>query len=339
MNVIENLQKLIAQRDVVRASLAVKDAYGADVLLEFTSFDLCPLSVLWRFQNETPHFTFHSDLKVGQGLEMIVDRWIGLLPLVKRFIAQRGPFKQTIVINFADEGVDPGIAFSDWRSERTLITDPVFIGHQAYERARQCFSDERQRPWSDRRDVAFWRGSSTGYRPGTKQPLPRAQLCEIARSEKARNFDVGITQIVDVDEEHRTLIETKGYLTNYETWELLDQYKFHIDIDGHSNSWPGLLLKLHSGGLVFKVESLLGHKQWYYERLLPWQNYVPVKADMSDLISLVEYFRRNDADARRIAAEGQKLARSMDLETELDKGVSAIASHLIKMEIAELYDH
>lgn len=302
-----------------------------DVTFEFAASSVHPFSIIWSFRDQSPHFTIHNDLPEGAPLTMVVERWYGLVPLFKRFIAREGAFEGSIVINFNDGGIDPGLAFCDCRPEFTLIPDPVFVGSHAYEYARGHFANARD--WSDRSDIVFWRGASTGFRADRIPALPRAHLCEIARSENAERFDVGITQITDVDNEQMRLIEERGYLKPFESWEGLDKYKFNIDIDGHTNSWPGLMLKLHSGGLVLKVDPPEGNYQWYYDRLRPWENYVPVKSDMSDLLQLVSYFRSDDAAARKIALEGRRLAMSMELEAELDHGVSAIAAHLLKEKI------
>lgn len=61
----------------------------------------------------------------------------------------------------------------------------------------------------------------------------------------------------------------------------LSSYRFHIDIDGHGPSY-GLFLKLLSGGLVLKVQSPDRCVQWYYDRLVPEVNFVPVREDLSD---------------------------------------------------------
>jgi hypothetical protein len=61
---------------------------------------------------------------------------------------------------------------------------------------------------------------------------------------------------------------------------------------------------------------------------VPWQNFVLVKPDLSDLIELVAYFRDHDEEAREIAGAGQKLANSMTEQAELDRCVSVVSKHL-----------
>ena len=58
-------------------------------------------------------------------------------------------------------------------------------------------------------------------------------------------------------------------------------------------------------------------RQWYYERLKPWINFVPIAADMSDLTDKIAWLRDHDDAARAIGAQGQALVFSMDYEGEL----------------------
>jgi hypothetical protein len=90
------------------------------------------------------------------------------------------------------------------------------------------------------------------------------------------------------------------------------RYRYQIDIDGNSNAWEGLFMRLLTGSPVLKVASGPGYEQWYYDRLIPWTNFVPVAADMSDLAEKVSWLRANDDIARRIGEAGRSLAWSLD---------------------------
>ena len=100
--------------------------------------------------------------------------------------------------------------------------------------------------------------------------------------------------------------------------------RFAIDIDGHANAFNNLFIRLLYGCCVIKVGSPAGFRQWYYDRLEPWRNFVPVEADMSDLLEKIDWCRRHPAACREIAAEGRRLALSMTPETELRRAVEAM---------------
>ena len=86
------------------------------------------------------------------------------------------------------------------------------------------------------------------------------------------------------------------------------KYKYVINIHGNGNEWSNRFrMLLSSGALVLKQESTLFE---YWERnLRPFEHYIPVKADLSDLIEKVEWARDNDDAARRIASAAVAFVR------------------------------
>ena len=77
---------------------------------------------------------------------------------------------------------------------------------------------------------------------------------------------------------------------------------------------------------MLKVASQLGYRQWYYDRIKPWEHFVPVQGDMTDLAEKVDWVRNHDREAEEIARRGQSLARSMTLEGETAEAVRIITS-------------
>lgn len=217
-----------------------------------------------------------------------------------------------------------------------LKTDPLgfciaddFLESQAYSQFRQQVEQQWFR-WDERRPIAFWRGASTGsvLTKENWQNNRRVRLCQIAKKYDDEQFiDAKITKLIQIKERGvKKLIRNANLVDSYiPTIEFL-KYKYVIDIDGNSNSWPGLFTRLLTGSCVLKVES--PWKQWYYDRLKPWVNYIPVKKDMSDLIEKVNWCRENDDKARLIGEKGRNLALSMTMETEIPKAYQAILEAL-----------
>lgn len=58
-------------------------------------------------------------------------------------------------------------------------------------------------------------------------------------------------------------------------------YKYILDIDGNSSTWDATAWKLNSGSVILKADSCW--KQWFYDEYKPWENFVPVADDFSDL--------------------------------------------------------
>jgi len=104
--------------------------------------------------------------------------------------------------------------------------------------------------------------------------------------------------------------------------------KYALDIDGNSNAWSNLFIRLLFGCCVIKVSSPKGFRQWYYDRIEPWKHYVPVKSDLSDLVDQIDWCRGHEDACSEIAAAGQAVAKSLTLERELPTAVRMLNERL-----------
>jgi hypothetical protein len=253
--------------------------------------------------------------------ELIFERWIAILPMLLAALPHARP--GWCSINLGDTGHRPGPAFCEHRPEYPLVPDAVFLMTDGYAHLRRLFAQNR--PWAKRRPVAFWRGALTGAASadGGAETMPRVQLCRIGETLGDR-ADFGLTDLLEASEEERAGLQ--ALIREYVPLSDFDHYQLHIDIDGHSNSWPGLMSKLLSGGTVLKIGSPQGYRQWYYERLIPWVHYVPVRSDLADLAERIDEMLGQPRRAQAIGEQGQVLARSLRLAREIARAVPVIAA-------------
>ena len=268
------------------------------------------------------HFVFSPSLTdVGTHyapvLQLITWHWANTLPIICAY-AKGNWAAGRVLISLGDEAHVPGLSFCDRAENSTLIPDPYFIKSRGYRELRRKFR-EKERPWLERLPVALWRGSTTGYRVTENVfDLPRVRLCLYAQNH-SDIVDAGITsfvQLVNIDEEEA--IKSCGILKEYVPPQDFANWQYQIDIDGNTNSWPGLFSKLLSNSVVLKVASELGWRQWYYDRMEPYRHYFPIKADFSDLAPAIRYLRSNPEYALKLAAAGRSFATSLSYETEID---------------------
>lgn len=85
----------------------------------------------------------------------------------------------------------------------------------------------------------------------------------------------------------------------------LFQYKYQINIDGTVAAYRFPYL-LAGGGLVLKQDS--PYYEHFYHQLKPWEHYVPVKRDLSDLKDRVLWAQEHDDEAYKIAQNARKFA-------------------------------
>lgn len=101
-------------------------------------------------------------------------------------------------------------------------------------------------------------------------------------------------------------------------------YKYLLDVDGNSSTYSRCRWILASNSVLLKVSS--DFTQWYYKLLAPYENYIPVRQDLSDLLEIFDWLTQHDADAHAIAMNGQNLGKVAFTKENIDYYVC----HLLK---------
>ncbi len=253
-------------------------------------------------------------------------------PAALFWLTQCPPAVSSILLNLSDGDATScaPFAYSANRPEVVALPDSSFFSSRAFSGMRTLATDTNV-GWQDRAARVRWRGSTNGL--GSRDYgspdamwdqsiLPRIRMLMILRD--TQDTDAAFANVRGADLRRR--LERDGMIGERipETDWIND--KIAIDIDGTTNTWTNLMARWHLGCCVIKVESQGGFRQWYYDRIRPWEHFVPVRSDMSDLVEKIEWARSNDAQAREIAANGQAFARSMTLESETRYAVAAICA-------------
>jgi hypothetical protein len=197
------------------------------------------------------------------------------------------------------------LVYSKHRSQpHTLIPDPYFIGSLGYR--DHCDGVE----WEQKLPVAFWRGATTGdeLRWDNWATLPRIRLAGMSNSFLDAKI-VDLVQIGDAPGLKEFLKEQPFYLAGRVPFSVFFNYKYLINIDGNSCAWDSMFKKLRSNSVVLHVDA--GQVQWYYHLLVPWEHYVPVKPDLSDLYDRIAWCQQNDLRCKEISRNARKLMESL----------------------------
>lgn len=201
-----------------------------------------------------------------------------------------------------------------------LATTHCDMGHPSVKAAlRVCRSMDQhsvalERPFRERRDVVFWRGSSTGVplAPVTERYLPRPALIRNFFDEPG--FDVGFVG----GPPPASLRSYRGFFDAHRRdrvhqHELADS-RFVLHCDGHTASW-GLAQKLTTRSLVVWIASNFKYREFYYAHLRPWEHFLPADADLSNLPSIRDWLLK-DAPGAGVAEAIAGRARAL-FETRL----------------------
>jgi hypothetical protein len=146
-------------------------------------------------------------------------------------------------------------------------------------------------PWEKKDRRLVWRGTLTGVAAGpngTAPDPPRVRLGMWAGAEERSGsplLDIGVRRVPagkGFSPEALARIPRKPSIP----FENFTGYVAVLDVDG--NSWSsrfGRLLCTNS--VVVKVEP--EYVDYFYKYLTPWEHYVPVRADLSDLMDKAEW--------------------------------------------------
>ena len=215
------------------------------------------------------------------------------------------------------EGDDPQLCFSGREPRHHLVPDAIFLGSGGYASWRQDFVSSGS-AFEARRQHVYWRGSLTGLADRYREimRLSRIELCLL--SKHAYPFvDAKLTDL----SQFGPLLPTLQFML--EGMDLCGPrepesnnlfYRYLVDVDGNTNSWSGLWLKLYSGSVVFKLRS--PWRQWFYDKLEDGQNVVLFDQLSPGLEDAFYWCEANLADAARIGAAGRTLAESLTPESQ-----------------------
>jgi hypothetical protein len=248
----------------------------------------------------------------------LVERVFALGPWLARYAAETRPQGVArLSIGDGPEGAVLQGCFSAPEGPYVLLPDSMFIESNAYAGYRADV-ESLSLPWSQRRAQAYWRGGLTGQadRHADIMRLPRVTLALLALHEP--RLDAKLTDLSQFGPWLQTIhpiLVGLGVMGDRENPIENLRYRYLVDIDGNTNSWPGLYMKLFAGGTVLKLKS--EYRQWYYDRLIEGETHLDLE-NLEELPELLEWCERNPAKSERIGRAGAALARSLTVEGEYD---------------------
>ncbi|KAF8184983.1 glycosyl transferase family 90-domain-containing protein [Mycena galopus ATCC 62051] len=209
----------------------------------------------------------------------------------------------------------------------SCFSDILFPGVYYYESTWWSgkFAYPNDIPWEDKSPMLYWRGMSNGghIRGQNYRDFPRFRLIKLARN----HSDLIDARMTTFAETHCTEnCDREGIIKEYgiegpsASREEVYRFKYLLDIDGNTFSGRYLGL-LRSGSLVFKSTAF---EEYFSDWMRPYEHYIPVRPDLSDLVEKVEWARQNDAEARIIQARGMQFAQRVMTDSQNDCYLSLV---------------
>jgi len=192
------------------------------------------------------------------------------------------------------------------------------------------FSRELTIDWTKKVKRAVFRGGITGCgrTPETNQRIKLAQM-------RSKILDVGIVSDHDPVIQYSLKFDPKYGLgetrTNLRpvsrlTYPEQSKYKYVIHVDGNVAAYR-LLKTMLFGSLILRVES--DYTLWADTMLKPYEHYVPIKSDLSDLHQKIDWCMTHDTQCREIAFRGMTLAHTMLTKEYIEKSFSSLLFSLV----------
>ena len=167
-----------------------------------------------------------------------------------------------------------------------------------------------RRPWAARRERAHFRGSVYWYESHGR----------------TRAFAASLVSPDEVDVDWYEKVDTAALETDGENvfGAIGDHAKFKwlLSLEGHSY-WSFRLRQLAHLGSAVLHQDLPCH-EWWHAALRPYEHYVPLARDLSDLRAALRALRRHDGAAARMGARLQRLAPKI-------LGQAAVVAHVRRL--------
>lgn len=232
----------------------------------------------------------------------------------------------------------------------STFQDVVFPSSYYFQDDVSDYDASWDRPWEEKEDVVYWRGSGTGGQwhggswhhghrqrfvdfansPGQEVQLMKQQkpagpwtTYQSTLGEMGDLFKANFSTFIQCD--YRDCSEQREHFHEAPRDTLKDSYSYKIlhSVDG--NSFSGRLYRfLGSNSLVFVQNLFL---EWHEDRLIPWVHYVPISIGMEELAETTRYLLKDPEGqqiAARIAKDSQDWSRKVLREVDMSAALFRI---------------
>ncbi|KAJ7935547.1 glycosyl transferase family 90-domain-containing protein [Mycena leptocephala] len=183
------------------------------------------------------------------------------------------------------------------------FSDILFPGQYYYDESwwSGSFEHPNDIAWKDKKPMLYWRGMSNGGHI-LGQTITSSRMTRFAETHCTE----------DCDRNH--IIAEYDINGPQSPKEDVYKYKYLLDVDGNTFSGRYLGL-LKSGSLVFKSTVF---DEYFDDWLLPYQHYIPVLPDLSDVVEKVQWAIAHESEARVIQETGKLFTERVMTDSQND---------------------
>ncbi len=202
------------------------------------------------------------------------------------------------------KGVTNSILFIDWYYDISLYRD-WNLSIDAIDNALYLH------PWNSRIEKVFWRGSPTDmwsggcYSPENWHLHARGKACWLSQKHP-HLIDASFTNIHSFLVCNGNDLALRRILPQSVHVSIEDHldYKYQLQITGLMANFPRDRWQFYSNSVVFRHEC--PHEMFWYGLIKPWEHYIPIASDLSDLLEKIDWAKTHDEECRQIAARARQ---------------------------------
>lgn len=190
-----------------------------------------------------------------------------------------------------------------------LIPDQFSLQDSWKNIAHEILHANHEISWEEKKSLAVWRGGLTDIGVTNDTIVPNLASCPRFILCKKSLFypdviDAGFNWVDQVMEE---ILQKEKVCKNTLSPKEHLYYKYLPVLDGHMCTYPGYQWRLLSNSICLKQES--NQVQWFYKALQPYEHYIPVANDLSDIEDKIAWAKQHDEDLQKISSQARKFAK------------------------------
>lgn len=164
-----------------------------------------------------------------------------------------------------------------------------------------------QVPWQDKKEIAFFRGAASGCGTDSNNNM-RIKVIELSK-QYPELFNVGLTsfnrRMKKIPNKPVHVIDPKQHeRATFVTDSEKIKHKYILNIDGHVTAFR-LGNELSTGSVLLIVQS--HYYIWISTFIKPFEHYIPISCDLSDLVEKIKWCKENDEKCKIITQNARRV--------------------------------
>ena len=166
-------------------------------------------------------------------------------------------------------------------------------------------------------DKKGWDANNAGRTWGCEEsgPALRHQRMQLVNISVLHGKECGLDARITAWNNHENTLRTAGMtaeeLENFKGDRMgeEEQAKFKYIVNVQNNGFADRLWRILALKVVV-LQEMHAFREFFYDMLIPWVHYVPIKTDLSDLCEKIQWAKDNDDKARIIAENAHEFVRN-----------------------------